>query len=59
MSHMFDGCKKLKHLDLSSFDTDDVINVNSMFYDCPDNIYEFNKSKFKKFKKKKLTDYIY
>ena len=59
MSHMFDGCKKLKHLDLSSFDTDDVINVNSMFYDCPDNIYEFNKSKFKKFKKEKLTDYIY
>lgn len=34
MSHMFDGCSKLKNIDLSSFDTINVINMSDMFSNC-------------------------
>ena len=34
MRSMFSGCKKLKSLDLSSFDTSNVIDMSYMFYFC-------------------------
>ena len=57
MSYMFCGCNNLYFLDLSNFDTRNVIKIRSMFNDCSDNIYEYNKSKFKKFKKEKLFEW--
>ena len=54
MSDMFFECNNLNNLDLSSFDTKNFNNMNSIFYGCPVCIYESNKSKFKKFKKEEL-----
>ena len=34
MERMFQGCSKLKSLDLSEFDTKNVTNMNYMFEDC-------------------------
>ena len=36
MSSMFEGCRSLKSLDLSSFDTWSATNMSSMFSDCAD-----------------------
>lgn len=48
MSNMFNGCKNLKSLDLSSFDTRKVTNMKIMFDDCEKlaslNISSFNTS---------------
>ena len=57
MSGMFWNCRNLTGLDLSSFDTKNVINIISIFYNCSDNLYEFNKSKFIRFKKENLTQW--
>ena len=45
MSRMFDNCRKLISLDLSSFDTSKVINMNNMFNFCS-NLTSLNLSKF-------------
>jgi len=55
MSHMFYGCNNLNNLDLSSFDTKNVTDLKSIFYGCPNEIYESNKLKFKRFKKKRIN----
>ena len=34
MSHMFRGCESLKSIDLSSFNTNNVINMSGMFFGC-------------------------
>ena len=34
MSWMFSGCKNLKVLNLSNFDTNKVIDMSDMFYGC-------------------------
>lgn len=34
MSHMFDGMKRVTHLDLSGFDTSNVTDMSYMFYRC-------------------------
>ena len=34
MSHMFDGMKRVTHLDLSGFDTSNVTDMSGMFYWC-------------------------
>ena len=34
MSEMFSKCYNLINLDLSSFDTKNVTNINNMFYNC-------------------------
>lgn len=34
MSHMFSSCQMLTDLDVSSFDTSGVKNMQQMFYDC-------------------------
>ena len=34
MSSMFESCKEFEYLDLSNFDTSNVINMGWMFYDC-------------------------
>ena len=34
MSNMFEYCSKLTNLDLSSFDTSSVTDMNSMFNEC-------------------------
>ena len=43
---MFYGCKSLKSIDLSSFDTEQVTNMKRMFYDCSSleslDLYNFN-----------------
>ena len=31
---MFDNCIKLKNLDLSNFNTSNVMNMENMFYGC-------------------------
>ena len=55
MNFMIGGCSNLNNLDLSSFNTKNVINMSYMFSNCPNNKYESNKFKFKKFKKIILT----
>mgnify|MGYP001623816389 CR=1 FL=1 len=45
MSSMFDNCRKLISLDLSSFDTSKVINMNDMFSYCS-NLTSINLSNF-------------
>ena len=45
MSRMFDNCRKLISLDLSSFDTSKVINMNNMFNSCS-NLTSLNLSNF-------------
>ena len=47
MSGMLDGCINLNNLDLSSFDTKNVTNMTGMLYECLNEIFESNKSKFK------------
>ena len=44
-SFMFFGCSKLKDIDLSSFDTDSVINMSYMFFGCS-NLTNINLSFF-------------
>ena len=34
MSHMFDGMKRVTHLDLSGFDTSNVTDMSYMFFNC-------------------------
>ena len=34
MSCMFDGCILLKKIKFSSFNSDNVIDMSGMFYDC-------------------------
>ena len=34
MSHMFDNCNTLKQLDLSSFNTEQIIDMSNMFENC-------------------------
>ena len=34
MCHMFNGCKNLEYLDISSFDTTQVLFMEGMFYEC-------------------------
>ncbi|MBR4313401.1 MAG: BspA family leucine-rich repeat surface protein, partial [Lachnospiraceae bacterium] len=34
MSHLFDGCRNVQVLDLTSFDTSSVTDMSSMFYNC-------------------------
>ena len=34
MTSMFQSCKELCSLDLSNFDTSNVINICEMFYEC-------------------------
>ena len=34
MERMFGGCSSLKSLDLSSFDTTNVNNMDDMFWNC-------------------------
>lgn len=46
---MFSGCSNLKHLDLSNFNTNEVLDMSEMFSGCSNLIYlditEFNMSK--------------
>ena len=46
---MFYGCSSLKSINLSNFDTKNVINLNSMFYGCSSlksiDLFNFNTSK--------------
>ena len=34
MSYFFDGFKSLEKIDLSNFDTQNIIDISYMFYDC-------------------------
>ena len=42
---MFGSCKKIKNLDLSSFNTNKVTNMSSMLYECS-SLKEINLSSF-------------
>ena len=42
---MFTFCKKLSELDLSSFNTNNVINMDRIFYHC-ENLSKLNLSSF-------------
>ena len=57
MIGMFSLCKNLNNLDLSSFDTKNVTFISSIFYGVPNEIFESNKSKFKRFNKKELFSF--
>ena len=45
ISHMFDGCSSLKKLDLSTFNTKNVIDMSGMFNNC-ESLIELNISNF-------------
>ena len=44
-SFMFTNCKFITHIDLSNFDTKNVVNMKRMFYDC-DNLESINLTNF-------------
>ena len=46
MSRMFYNCTSLKELELSKFDTSNVIDMNEIFYGC-ESLRELNLSNFK------------
>ena len=52
---MFNGCQNLESINISSFDTSNVININKMFYLCKSlcdlNISHFNLKNVKSMKK--------
>ena len=50
MSYMFRGCSSLKELNLSNFNTNNVTDMNCMFYGCLDELKLKIKSQFKNFK---------
>ena len=54
MDRMFYGCKKLKSLDLSSFNTNNVVSMKKMFY-CP----ELTSIDLSSFNPEQLTDMSY
>ena len=49
---MFSGCSSLKDINLSNFDTNNVIDMSGMFYGCS----SLNKINISKFKIKKNTN---
>lgn len=55
MSYMFYNCINLKNLDLSNFDTSNVINMNAMFSEC-NNLVSLDLSNFDT---SKVTDMSY
>ena len=50
MSLMFDGCSKLKELNISNFIINDETKVNNMFFGCSDNLKIKIKEQFKNLK---------
>ena len=58
MSKMFRNCKKLKDLDLSSFNTENVTNMSEMFSGCV-NINDLNLSSFNTENVIKMTGLFY
>ena len=50
MSRMFDSCKNLSELNLSSFNTNNVSDMRDMFYYCKNlNLLKINKSNINNF----------
>ena len=45
MDHMFQGCEKLEEIDLSGFNTANVVDMTAMFYGCK-RLYELDLSGF-------------
>ena len=45
MSYMFYGCSSLKEINLTNFNTNDVINMSHMFYGCS-SLKELNLTNF-------------
>ena len=54
---MFAYCCQLNNLNISSFDTNNVADKESMFYGCPDEIIKSNKSKLNKLNEENLFDW--
>ena len=51
MSYMFNSCKNLSELNLSSFNTNNVSEMSYMFNSCKNlNLLKINKLNIKKFK---------
>ena len=50
MTSMFYECKSLRELNINNFNTDNVINMDLMFYGCLDELKIKIKSQFKNFK---------
>lgn len=46
MNRMFDSCRNLEYLDLSSFDTKNVFDIEALFYEC-NNLKNINLDNFK------------
>ena len=59
MSFMFDGCSLLKELNLSNFNTNNVINMRFMFSKFSDKLKLKIKSQYKNFKEMAFDDYNY
>ena len=55
MSFMFFNCSSLKSIDLSSFNTNNVTNMNSMFNNC----YSLNSIDLSSFNTNKVTNMKY
>ena len=57
-SKMFYNCKNIKNIDLSKFNTKNVINADDMFYNC-ENIININLSKFNTKNMKTMKNMFY
>ena len=51
MNSMFFECSSLKELNLSNFNTNNVIDMNAMFFGCSEQLKMKIKSKYKNIKK--------
>ncbi|MBR3171498.1 MAG: BspA family leucine-rich repeat surface protein [Lachnospiraceae bacterium] len=58
-SEMFRGCTSLTNLDLSSFDTSNVIYMSNMFYHCGNNLTSLDLSSFNTSKVKDMSSMFY
>ena len=56
MYWMFYGCSSLKELNLNNFNTNNVTNMNFMFYGCSDDLKRKIKSENKNIKDEAFYD---
>ena len=57
MRCMFEGCSSLKELNLSNFNTNNVINMNYMFSKCSEQLKLKIKSQYNNFQGIAFYDY--
>ena len=56
MDNMFNGCSSLKELNFINFNTNNIIEINGMFYGCSDELIKEIKIKYKDIRKEAFEE---